>query len=98
MWGKSPRSWKIVLHGRLFGGVSVTSSLPNRIRPEVGATKPPIICRLVLLLDPDGPRSVTKEPRAISSDTSETTGASYTFDTRSRVIAVAAPVVKRPPR
>ena len=76
MWGKSPRSWKIVLQGRLFGGSSVTSSLPKRMRPEVGGTKPPIICRIVLLPEPDGPSSVTKEPPAISSDTSETTGAS----------------------
>ena len=66
----------MVLHRRLFGGRSVTSSAPKRMRPEVGSTKPPIIWRIVLLPDPDGPSSVTKEPPAISSETSETTGVS----------------------
>ena len=65
----------MVLHGRWLGGSAVTSRPPNRMRPEVGATKPPIIWRIVLLPEPDGPSSVMNEPPAISSDTSETTGA-----------------------
>src|SRR5207237_6157026 len=44
MCGNRPRSWKMVLQGRLFGGSIVMSAPPKKMRPSVGCTKPPIIC------------------------------------------------------
>src|SRR5690348_12228856 len=38
------------------------------MRPEVGASKPPIMRRVVVFPQPDGPRSAKKLPRAISSE------------------------------
>ena len=40
---------------RLYGGSHVTSWPCSSMRPEVGASKPPIIRRVVVLPQPDGP-------------------------------------------
>jgi hypothetical protein len=40
--------------------------------PLVGATKPAIAIRIVVLPDPDGPSSVRKSPRRTVNDTPST--------------------------
>ena len=61
-----------MLTGRLSGGSIVTSRPRSTIRPPVGSSKPPIIRRVVVLPQPDGPRSEKNSPAPISSDTSST--------------------------
>jgi len=58
--------------GRLSGGSSVTSRPRSSIRPEVGASNPPIIRRVVVLPQPDGPRSEKNSPAPMSSETRST--------------------------
>src|SRR6056297_3751944 len=49
-------------------GTSLTRLPPIRISPSVGSRRPAIMRRLVVLPQPDGPRSVTNAPSGISSD------------------------------
>ena len=51
-----------MLTGRLSGGSSVMSRPRSRIRPPVGSSKPPIIRRVVVLPQPDGPSSEKNSP------------------------------------
>src|SRR5690349_7622710 len=61
-----------MLTGRLSGGSRVTSAPRSEIVPEVGRSKPPSIRRVVVLPQPDGPRSEKNSPLPIVSDTSST--------------------------
>ena len=61
-----------MLTGRLSGGSIVMSRSRSRIRPPVGSSKPPIIRRVVVLPQPDGPRSEKNSPEAMSMDTPST--------------------------
>ena len=51
--------------GRLSGGSRVTSRPRSSIGPLVGRSKPPIIRRVVVLPQPDGPRSEKNSPPPI---------------------------------
>ena len=51
-----------MLTGRLSGGSVVTSRPRSRMRPPVGSSKPPIIRRVVVLPQPDGPSSEKNSP------------------------------------
>src|SRR5215217_4380176 len=51
---------------RLFGGVSVTSTLLIWIVPDVGVSKPAIIRSVVVLPQPLGPRNEMNSPRSTS--------------------------------
>ncbi len=62
--------------GRRSGGSIVMSRSPSRIRPPVGSSKPPIMRRVVVLPQPDGPRSEKNSPARISSDTPSTAATS----------------------
>ena len=53
-----------MLTGRLSGGSFVTSRPRSTIRPPVGSSKPPIIRSVVVLPQPDGPRSEKNSPAA----------------------------------
>src|SRR6478736_4810508 len=61
-----------MLTGRLSGGSYVMSRSRSRIRPAVGSSKPPIIRSVVVLPQPDGPRSEKNSPVPISSETPST--------------------------
>ena len=61
-----------MLTGRLSGGSEVTSRPRRRIRPPVGSSKPPIIRRVVVLPQPDGPSSEKNSPLTTSSETPST--------------------------
>jgi hypothetical protein len=66
MCGKSAYSWKTVCTSRSNGGAAVTSR-PRRLTvPEVGRSNPAIIRSTVVLPEPEGPRSVTNSPSAMS--------------------------------
>ena len=47
---------------RLAGFTARRSRPSSRIAPPVGSTKPAIICRVVVLPQPDGPSSETNSP------------------------------------
>ena len=64
--------------GRLSGGVVVTSRPRSSIRPPVGSSNPPIIRRVVVLPQPDGPSSEKNSPVSID-DTPSTARTSRTF-------------------
>src|SRR5882672_725358 len=49
------------------------TSLPTRISPAVGSTKPAIRRKVVVLPQPDGPSRQTSRPCPIRNDTSSTT-------------------------
>src|SRR5579872_6298894 len=84
---------------RRSGGTTMRSSAdertrpPSTIRPVVGDTKPAIILSVVVLPQPDGPRSVRNSPSRIASERSRTAhtavasgdrrGGSNDFPTRS---------------
>ena len=69
-----------MLTGRLSGGSRVTSRPRSSIVPLVGRSKPPIIRRVVVLPQPDGPRSEKNSPVPIVSETSSTARTSrYSF-------------------
>ena len=51
---------------RLYGGSQVTSWPWSSIRPDVGSSKPPIIRRVVVLPQPDGPRRLKNSPSRTS--------------------------------
>ena len=70
--GRARSCWKTMLTGRLSGGSSVTSRSRSRIRPAVGRSKPPIILRVVVLPQPDGPRSEKNSAVRMSSVTPST--------------------------
>ena len=54
--------------------MSVTSSSPIRIRPEVGSISRLIIFRVVDLPQPEGPTKITVSPALISMVTLSTAG------------------------
>ena len=76
-----------MLTGRLSGGSSVTSRPRSSIRPLVGSSKPPIIRSVVVLPQPDGPRSEKNSPARISRDTRSTasTGPNALASSTSRI-------------
>ena len=51
----------------LYAGRSVTSCPSSRTTPSVGISKPPIMRRVVVLPQPDGPSMLKNSPRRISS-------------------------------
>ena len=57
MCGKSAYAWKTMLTGALAAGTYVTSAPSSRILPLVGSSKPAIIRNVVVLPQPEGPRS-----------------------------------------
>src|SRR6476646_9324154 len=72
-----------MLTGRLSGGSLVTSRPRSSIRPEVGASKPPIIRRVVVLPQPDGPSKLKNSPSRTSRSMWSTATASPNFLTTS---------------
>ncbi len=50
----------------------VTSRPPMRIWPSLAISRPAIMRSVVVLPQPDGPRSVTSRPGSIVNDTSST--------------------------
>src|SRR6478672_9472294 len=52
--------------GRLSGGAVVTSTPRSSTRPPDGSSKPPIMRRVVVLPQPDGPSSEKNSPARIS--------------------------------
>ena len=80
-----------MLTGRLSGGAFVTSTPRSSIRPAVGSSKPPIIRRVVVLPQPDGPSSEKNSPDRISSEMSSTARTSPNrFETLDRRISGTA--------
>ena len=73
-----------MLTGRLSGGSLVTSRPRSRIRPPLGSSKPPIIRSVVVLPQPDGPRSEKNSPLPTSSETPSTARTSRNRFSRSR--------------
>src|SRR6476660_3762344 len=61
-----------MLVGRLLGGVSAMSSPPMMMWPEVGASRPDIMRRSVVLPQPDGPSSAKNSFWSMSKETSST--------------------------
>src|SRR5690349_10833615 len=57
---------------RLFGAMPARSLPCSRISPDVGSTKPPIICSVVVLPQPDGPSRETNSPCRTESETAST--------------------------
>src|SRR6266536_663394 len=57
---------------RFSGGSPVTSRSPIRIEPAVGGSKPAIMRRVVVLPQPDGPRSAMSSPSAIRRERAST--------------------------
>ena len=57
---------------RLAGLTARRSRPSSRIAPEVGSTKPAIICSVVVLPQPDGPSSETNSPFSTPSDSPST--------------------------
>ena len=53
-----------------------SSSLPTRISPADGSTKPAISRSVVVLPQPEGPSRQTSRPCSMVSDTSSTTASS----------------------
>src|SRR5689334_98728 len=53
---------------RRAGLIASRSSPSSRTAPEVGSTKPAIICKVVVLPQPDGPSSETNSPFSTLSD------------------------------
>src|SRR3546814_496768 len=70
--GNKARFWKIIAVGRRFGPMPRMSRPPIRIDPSVGSMKPPIMRRIVVLPQPDGPRNEKNSPPRTSSATSRT--------------------------
>ncbi|MDQ1025756.1 hypothetical protein QF035_003338 [Streptomyces umbrinus] len=60
--GKSAYDWKTVFTGRLYGGRFVTSWSPSRTEPEEGSSRPAIMRSVVVLPQPEAPRSAKNEP------------------------------------
>src|SRR5689334_23772312 len=52
---------------RLAGFTASRSLAPRRMAPALGSTKPAIICRVVVLPQPDGPSSETNSPFSTAS-------------------------------
>ena len=75
---------------RLYGGSVVTSRPPRYTVPYVGSSKPPIIRRVVVLPQPDGPSMEKNSPSRMSSDRSSTAAASpNSLETRSRRTSIS---------
>src|SRR5919204_3356347 len=67
------------------------------MRPDVGSSKPPIMRNVVVLPQPEGPRSAKKLPRSISSETSSTAmTSSNRFVTWSRRTSTSRELVSGP--
>src|SRR6266513_331010 len=58
---------------RAAGLIVVRSRPPRLIVPALGSTKPAIICSVVVLPQPDGPRSDTNSPFSTPRDSPSTT-------------------------
>ena len=56
----------MVLTFRLWGGRSLIFSPEKKISPLLGLVKPPIILNVVVLPQPEGPKSVINSPSIIS--------------------------------
>ncbi len=79
--------------GRRSGGSSVMSRSRSRIRPAVGSSKPPIIRRVVVLPQPDGPSSEKNSPACTSNETPSTARTTPKRFSRSmRRISAGAPL------
>src|SRR5262245_9611261 len=77
--------------GRLSGGSEVTSRPRSSIRPPVGRSNPPIIRSVVVLPQPEGPRSEKNSPASSVSETSSTARTSrYCFTRFERRISGTA--------
>ena len=57
---------------RRSGGSGVMSLPSSSTTPALGATKPAMVIRMVVLPLPDGPSSVRKAPRGTLSETAST--------------------------
>jgi hypothetical protein len=68
MCGNSAYCWNTVLTGRLNGGSAATSAPSIRICPSVARSKPAISLRVVVLPDPDAPRTVRNSPVSTASE------------------------------
>src|SRR5258708_23299992 len=62
MWGYSANNWNTNAMSRCEARLNVTSSLPSRIRPDVGSSRPAIIRSVVVLPQPEGPSRQKKSP------------------------------------
>src|SRR5436309_5743342 len=62
MWGYSANSWNTNAMSRCDARLNVTSSPPNRMRPDVGSSRPAIIRSVVVLPQPEGPSRQKKSP------------------------------------
>src|SRR5829696_6616967 len=65
-----------VFTSRSNGGIFVTSRPPSSIRPSSGSSKPAMSRSIVVLPEPDGPRSEKNSPRRTSSSTPSTAATS----------------------
>ena len=86
--GKSAKCWKTVVVGRSCGSSSTSDWPSSMICPAVGNSWPPIIRRVVVLPQPEGPRRTTYSPwstwRLTSSTATVPPGNSFVNPTRSR--------------
>src|SRR6185436_20739238 len=80
-----------MLTPRCSGGISrpgdSTMSLPMRISPDDAVSSPAIQRSVVVLPQPEGPRSETNSPSATENDTSSTASTSPYFTTRPRTVS-----------
>src|SRR5688572_11352959 len=89
-WGKRARLWNTIPMSRVYAGRSVTSSSSTKMRPSVGRSSPAIIRSIVVLPQPDGPRSEISLPGGSSRSTPST---AVTSSNR-----LTSPSSLRPPR
>lgn len=77
--GKRPTCWMTypIRRRSWSGSARVTSSPSRKTRPVVGSISRLIRRRVVVLPQPDGPRSTTISPAAMSRDNSATAGAAW---------------------
>jgi hypothetical protein len=70
--GKSAKCWNTVVVGRFSGGTPSRRSPSRRISPLVGCSCPPIIRRVVVFPQPEGPRRTTYSPCSMVRSMSST--------------------------
>src|SRR5260221_7921430 len=72
MCGYSANNWNTNAMSRCDARLNVTSSLPSRMRPDVGSSSPAIIRSVVVLPQPEGPSRQKKSPSGTENVESRT--------------------------
>src|SRR5438445_13788534 len=86
--GYSAKSWNTNAMSRIDARLNVTSSLPRKICPELGSSRPAIMRKVVVLPQPEGPSRQKNSPsRTVKVESSTATKSAKALRKRSTRIS-----------